>query len=205
MRASYLFTSESVSEGHPDKVCDRISDEIVDLFFREGAEGGIDPYPIRVACETLATTNSVVIAGEVRGPEIGHQRPDRERGPRGDQGHRLRAGRLPLGHRDIEVLLHAAVGRHRPGRRRRRQQGRGRGRPGHHVRLRLPRNAGTDAGADLSTRTRSCRLLSEARRSGAEKALGPDAKSQVTVRYENGKPVGGDADRRLAPASSTRT
>ena len=55
----YLFTSESVSEGHPDKVCDRISDEIVDLFLGE--------YPFaRVACETLATTNRVVIAGEVR-------------------------------------------------------------------------------------------------------------------------------------------
>ena len=62
MRASYLFTSESVSEGHPDKVCDRISDEIVDLFFREGPKAGIDPWAIRAACETLATTNKVVIA-----------------------------------------------------------------------------------------------------------------------------------------------
>ena len=44
MRASYLFTSESVSEGHPDKVCDRISDEIVDLFYREGPKAGIDPW-----------------------------------------------------------------------------------------------------------------------------------------------------------------
>ena len=50
MRASYLFTSESVSEGHPDKVCDRISDEIVDLFFREGPKAGIDPWAIRAAC-----------------------------------------------------------------------------------------------------------------------------------------------------------
>ena len=62
-RQDYQFTSELVSEGHPDKVCDRISDEIVDLFFREGARAGIDPYRIRVACETLATTNRVVIAG----------------------------------------------------------------------------------------------------------------------------------------------
>src|SRR6266702_3870216 len=68
MRASYLFTSESVSEGHPDKVCDRISDEIVDLFFREGPKAGVDPWAIRAACETLATTNKVVIAGETRGP-----------------------------------------------------------------------------------------------------------------------------------------
>ena len=69
MRASYLFTSESVSEGHPDKVCDRISDEIVDLFYREGPKAGIDPWAIRAACETLATTNKVVIAGETRGPK----------------------------------------------------------------------------------------------------------------------------------------
>ena len=65
-RANYLFTSESVSEGHPDKVCDRISDEVVDLFFREAAKAGMDPAQVRVACETLATTNRVVIAGEVR-------------------------------------------------------------------------------------------------------------------------------------------
>ncbi len=51
-RQNYLFTSELVSEGHPDKVCDRISDEIVDLFFREGAKFGVDPYQIRVAAET---------------------------------------------------------------------------------------------------------------------------------------------------------
>ncbi len=58
----YLFTSESVSEGHPDKVCDRISDTILDMFM------GADPYS-RVACETLVTTDTVVIAGETRGPE----------------------------------------------------------------------------------------------------------------------------------------
>jgi S-adenosylmethionine synthetase len=70
VRENYLFTSESVGEGHPDKVCDRISDEIVDLFFREGAKAGLDPNQTRVACETLATTNRVVIAGEVRGAKI---------------------------------------------------------------------------------------------------------------------------------------
>src|SRR3979409_83667 len=72
-RKSYLFTSESVSEGHPDKVCDRISDEVVDLFFGEGGKAKLDPYQIRVACETLATTNRVVIAGEVRGPKISEE------------------------------------------------------------------------------------------------------------------------------------
>ena len=58
----YLFTSESVSEGHPDKICDRISDEIVDIYLASGENS-------RVACETLATTNRVVLAGEVRGPD----------------------------------------------------------------------------------------------------------------------------------------
>src|ERR1700748_1546706 len=61
-RPSYIFTSESVSEGHPDKVADRISDTVVDAFL------GADPYA-RVACETLVTTNRIVLAGEVRGPE----------------------------------------------------------------------------------------------------------------------------------------
>ena len=60
---NYLFTSESVSEGHPDKVSDRISDMVVDSFISE------DPYS-RVACETLTTTNKVVLAGDIRGPEI---------------------------------------------------------------------------------------------------------------------------------------
>ena len=65
MRPSYLFTSESVSEGHPDKVCDRISDEIVDLVYREAIKTKTDPWNVRIACETLATTNRVVIAGRV--------------------------------------------------------------------------------------------------------------------------------------------
>ena len=60
---NYLFTSESVSEGHPDKVSDRISDMVVDSYL------SADPFS-RVACETLTTTNKVVLAGEVRGPEI---------------------------------------------------------------------------------------------------------------------------------------
>ncbi|MCG8434525.1 MAG: methionine adenosyltransferase, partial [Gammaproteobacteria bacterium] len=61
-RKDYLFTSESVSEGHPDKVCDRVSDAVVDLF--------LDADPVaRVAVETLTTTNQIVLAGEVRGPD----------------------------------------------------------------------------------------------------------------------------------------
>ena len=68
-RENYQFTSESVSEGHPDKVCDRISDEIVDLVYREARKTKTDEWKVRIACETLATTNRVVIAGEVRVPD----------------------------------------------------------------------------------------------------------------------------------------
>ena len=63
MKKDYLFTSESVSEGHPDKVCDRISDMVVDTYLN------LEPQA-RVACETLTTTNKVVLAGETRGPDI---------------------------------------------------------------------------------------------------------------------------------------
>ena len=63
MKKNFLFTSESVSEGHPDKVCDRISDMVVDMYL------GMEPQA-RVACETLTTTNKVVLAGETRGPNI---------------------------------------------------------------------------------------------------------------------------------------
>jgi len=105
-RRNYEFTSESVSEGHPDKVCDRISDEIVDLFFRVGAKEGIDANRIRVACETLATTNRVIVAGEVRGPAIGQEAIERtvrqtikEIGYEQDGFHWREA--------KVEVLLHA--------------------------------------------------------------------------------------------------
>ncbi|ATO56821.1 methionine adenosyltransferase [Bartonella sp. 1-1C] len=66
---NYFFTSESVSEGHPDKICDRISDEIVDMVYRESHKAKTNPWLIRVACETLVSVNRVVIAGEVRVPD----------------------------------------------------------------------------------------------------------------------------------------
>ena len=69
MKKNFLFTSESVSEGHPDKVCDRISDMVVDTYL------GMEPQA-RVACETLTTTNKVVLAGETRGPDINKNNED---------------------------------------------------------------------------------------------------------------------------------
>ena len=105
-RANFLFTSESVSEGHPDKVCDRISDEVVDLFFREGINAGIDAYAIRVACETLATTNRVVIAGEVRGPNIDPAKIEAvARAAIKDIGYEQDG--FHWEHAKVEVLLHA--------------------------------------------------------------------------------------------------
>ncbi len=192
-RGSYLFTSESVSEGHPDKVCDRISDEIVDLFYREGPKSGISPWDIRAACETLATTNQVVIAGETRGPQIvtkdwiSHvaRMAIRDIGYEQDGFHWEKA--------DIKVLLHPQSADIAQG-----------------VDAKQPTNQEEGAGDQGIMFGYACRetpelmpapiyyahkileTLAGARKSGKGEAakLGPDAKSQVTVRYENGKPVG---------------
>src|SRR5438552_6875960 len=192
MRASYLFTSESVSEGHPDKVCDRISDEIVDLFFREGPKAGIDPWAIRAACETLATTNKVVIAGETRGPasvtndqiESVVRAAIKDIGYEQDGFHWEKA--------DIEILLHPqsadiaqGVDALQPGT----NKEEGAGDQG--IMFGYATNETPDLmPAPIFYAHKILRLISEARHSGKEKVLGPDSKSQVTVQYENGKPVG---------------
>src|SRR3954447_3669376 len=192
MRASYLFTSESVSEGHPDKVCDRISDEIVDLFFREGPKAGIDPWAIRAACETLATTNKVVIAGETRGPasvtndqiESVVRAAIKDIGYEQDGFHWEKA--------DIEILLHPqsadiaqGVDALQPGT----NKEEGAGDQG--IMFGYATNETPDLmPAPIFYAHKILRLISEARHSGKEKVLGPDSKSQVTIHYENGKPVG---------------
>src|ERR1700729_2003324 len=192
MRASYLFTSESGSEGHPDKVCDRISDEIVDLFFREGPKAGIDPWAIRAACETLATTNKVVIAGETRGPKsvTNEQIESVVRAAIKDIGYEQEG--FHWNTCDIEILLHPqsadiaqGVDALQPGT----NKEEGAGDQG------IMFGYATNETADLMPGPifyahKILRLISEARHSGKEKVLGPDSKSQVTVQYENGKPVG---------------
>ena len=192
-RAHYHFTSESVSEGHPDKVCDRISDEIVDLFFREGAAAGVDPWNIRAACETLATTNRVVIAGETRGPRnvtkdwISHvaRMAIKDIGYEQDGFHWEKA--------KIEVLLHPqsadiaqGVDANQPGDNR--EEGAGDqgimfGYACNETPALMP--------APIYYAHKILEDLARARKSGKGPAakLGPDSKSQVTVRYENGKPV----------------
>jgi S-adenosylmethionine synthetase len=186
-RQNYQFTSESVSEGHPDKVCDRISDEIVDLFFREGAKAGLDPYQIRVACETLATTNRVVIAGEVRGPrlyndEIIHT----ARTAIKDIGYEQEGFHYRNAH--VEVLLHAQSADIAQGVDASGNKDEGAGDQGIMFGYAV-RETPELMPAPIYYAHKILYALSQARRSGAEKRLGPDAKSQVTVRYENGKPV----------------
>ncbi|MBR0960005.1 methionine adenosyltransferase [Bradyrhizobium japonicum] len=192
MRASYLFTSESVSEGHPDKVCDRISDEIVDLFYREGPKAGIDPWQIRAACETLATTNKVVIAGETRGPKSvdNEQIESVVRGAIKDIGYEQEGFHWKTC--DIEILLHPqsadiaqGVDALQPGE----VKEEGAGDQG--IMFGYATNETPDLmPAPIFYAHKILRLISEARHSGKEKVLGPDSKSQVTVQYENGKPVG---------------
>ncbi len=193
-RQNYQFTSESVSEGHPDKVCDRISDEVVDLFFREGAKAGLDPWSIRAACETLATTNRIVIAGETRGPA--HVTKDLI-------AHTARMAVRDIGYEqagfhwanaEIDVLLHPqsadiaqGVDAHQPGDNK--EEGAGDqgimfGYACNETPALMP--------APIYYAHKILEDIAHARKSGKGPAaqLGPDSKSQVTVRYENGKPVG---------------
>ena len=188
MRSSHYFTSESVSEGHPDKVCDRISDEVVDAYFREAAAVGLDPGQVRVACETLATTNRVVIAGETPGPST--VTPDlvthlarlaiRDIGYEQDGFHWERAR--------IEVLLHAQSADIAQGVDAGGDKDEGAGDQGIMFGYACTETADLMP-APVYYAHRILQLLAEARKSGETQLLGPDAKSQVTVRYENGKPV----------------
>src|SRR5208282_528004 len=186
-REHYEFTSESVSEGHPDKVCDRISDEIVDLFFREGAKANIDPSHIRVACETLATTNRVIIAGEVRGPKISF----------GEIEATARKAIRDIGYeqegfhwRDakVEVLLHAQSADIAQGVDAAGNKDEGAGDQGIMFGYAC-RETPELMPAPIFYAHRILKVMAQARHSGESTALGPDAKSQVTARYENGKPV----------------
>ena len=179
-RSDYLFTSESVSEGHPDKVCDRISDAVLDAFLTEDPEA-------RVACETFATTDRVIVGGEVRGPagvlgridsivrncvrDIGYaqkgfnwetltvqnyihgQSDNIAQGVDGGNGKEEGAGDqgIMFGYATDETDAHMPA-------------------PIHYAHAIL-------------------RRLAEVRKSGVERRLGPDAKSQVTLRYAGGRPV----------------
>ncbi len=179
-RQNYLFTSESVSEGHPDKVADRISDEVVDAFL------AVDPYA-RVACETMVTTNRIILSGEVRGPaEVIESLEERARGAVKAIGYE-QAG-FHWKNAEYACYLHAqsadiAMGVDAVG-----NKDEGAGDQG------IMFGYATDETPELMPATlqyahNMLRTLAAARHSGERPELEPDAKSQVTLRYENGRPV----------------
>jgi S-adenosylmethionine synthetase len=209
-RTSYLFTSESVSEGHPDKVCDRISDEIVDLVFREAKKAGMDPASVRIACETLATTNRVVIAGEVRVPPTllkkdrdGNLVKDASGAPVVNPARFKSTARKAIraiGYEQsgfhwktcrIDVLLHGQSADIAQGVDESGNKDVGAGDQGIMFGY-ASRETPELLPAPIYYAHKILESLTAARKNGDGAAikLGPDAKSQVTVRYEDGKPVG---------------
>ena len=180
-RKNYLFTSESVSEGHPDKVCDQISDAIVDLYLSG------DPFS-RVALETLATTNRVVLAGEVRGP--GHIGPDdliqTARNVIRDIGYE-QAG-FDWRKADIDCYVHSQSSDIAQGVDSAGNKDEGAGDQGIMFGYACRETEGYMP-APIYYAHRILFEISKLRHAGQLPELGPDAKSQVTLYYENGKPV----------------
>ena len=179
--ASHLFTSESVSEGHPDKVCDRISDTVVDMYL--AADAGA-----RVACETLCTTNLVVIAGEVRGPDsIGVDDIEaRVRDAIRDIGYE-QAG-FHWEHADVQVRLHKQSSDIAQGVDAAGNKDEGAGDQGLMFGYAC-RETPALMPAPIHFSHQILKRMADARRSGSTPGLGPDSKSQVTLRYEDGRPV----------------
>ena len=181
MKKNFLFTSESVSEGHPDKVCDRISDMVVDSFLSKEPQS-------RVACETLTTTNKVVLAGEVRGPKINND----------ELIHNVRECIKDIGYDQdgfswkeqtkIESHLHAqssdiAMGVDSSG-----NKDEGAGDQGimfgyacDETDVLMP--------APIHYSHKILRLMAEDRKSGKLKNIEPDSKSQITIEYKDGIPA----------------
>ncbi|WP_334195194.1 methionine adenosyltransferase [Pararhodobacter sp.] len=180
-RQNYVFTSESVAEGHPDKVCDRISDAILDAFLTE------DPYS-RVACETFATTDRVVIGGEVRGPATVIARVEeiarecvRDIGYEQDGFH--------WANLKVDSYLHAQSADIAQGVDAAGAKDEGAGDQG------IMFGHATDETPELMPAPilyahAILKRLAEVRKNGTEPKLGPDAKSQLSIRYVGGKPVG---------------
>ena len=180
IRPSYIFTSESVSEGHPDKVADRISDTVVDAYL------SADPYA-RVACETLVTTNRIVLAGEVRGPDgIVEALEEKVRAAVKDIGYAQEGFHWERA--DYACHLHAqsadiAVGVDAAG-----NKDEGAGDQGIMFGYATSETPALMP-ATLQYSQDILRRLAEFRKSTPDSGLEPDAKSQVTLQYENGVPV----------------
>lgn len=209
-RANYLFTSESVSEGHPDKVCDQISDAVLDAFIENDLKLGIadqSAVNTRLGCETLCTTNKIVIAGEGRGQApLFHKHGakavvNREmiteiaRGVVKDIGYD-QDGFSYYG-ADVEVLLHGQspdIAMGVDAKKKKSGEQEGAGDQGMMFGFACTESEVYEKGsfmpAPIYFAHKILKVLSEKRRSGALFDLQPDAKSQVTVRYVDGKPVG---------------
>ena len=180
-KSHYLFTSESVSEGHPDKICDRISDAVVDAYLTAEPEA-------RVAVETLCTTNLVVLAGEVRGPDyLTHaviedvaRAAIKEIGYEQDGFHWQKA--------EVRVHVHSQSSDIAQGVDAAGNKDEGAGDQGIMFGYAC-RETPELMPAPIQYSHAILRSLAEARHSGAEPGLGPDAKSQVSLAYENGAPV----------------
>ncbi len=181
MKKNFLFTSESVSEGHPDKVCDRISDMVVDSFLASEPEA-------RVACETLTTTNKVVLAGEVRGPELKKDELiSNVRGCIKDIGYD-QDGFSWKEQTKIETHLHSqsadiAMGVDSAG-----NKDEGAGDQG--IMFGYACNE-TDVlmPAPIHYSHKILRLMAEDRKSGKLNGIEPDSKSQITIQYKDGMPA----------------
>ena len=179
MKKNYLFTSESVSEGHPDKVCDRISDMVVDTYLEAEPQS-------RVACETLTTTNKVILAGEIRGPEIKKDELiSKVRDCIKDIGYEQEG--FHWKNVDIDAFLHSqsadiAMGVDAAG-----NKDEGAGDQG--IMFGYACNE-TDVlmPAPIHYSHKILRLMAEDRKSGKLKNIEPDSKSQITIEYKDGKP-----------------
>lgn len=189
-RSSFLFTSESVSEGHPDKVADQISDAIVDLFLSKDPEA-------RVACETLTTTNLVVLAGEIRGegimdtegnwaPGVEQEIEDTVRGVVRDIGYEQDGFHWRT--LEFQNHLHPQSAHIAQGVDAGEDKDEGAGDQG--IMFGYASNETPELmPATLAYAHNILKALAEARHSGKEPGLEPDAKSQVTLHYEDGRPM----------------
>jgi S-adenosylmethionine synthetase len=179
-RPEYFFTSESVSEGHPDKVCDRVSDAVLDAFLAEAPES-------RVACECFATTNRLIIGGEVRGPQSVIDRVEEiARESVRDIGYDQRGFHWQT--LEVQNYLHEQSAHIAQGVDAAEGKEEGAGDQGIMFGYAV-RETPELMPAPIHYAHAILRRLAEARKSGEEPRLGPDAKSQISVRYVHGKPV----------------
>ena len=186
-RGNYLFTSESVSEGHPDKVCDRISDAIVDLYL------AADPHS-RVACETLVTTNRIVLAGEVRGPESVTHAAIEEAARRAVREIGYEQAGFHWEHAEFHNHLHEQSVDIARGVDIDEESGKDEGAGDQGIMFGFAcRETESLMPAPIFYAHRLLEEMAKARHAGRTPELGPDSKSQMTLVYENGKPVRADS------------